>query len=454
MKGSNSGPKSRVAQRLRAARDYYVYVYRGYWTLGAGLLATVVGLVVSLVEGQNWLPAYVGILFSLGILPAGALVLTLIDGLRVRRELKKYEFVSRAVEPRDPGLVSGHSQHQWVRIGAAMAYTSPEINRILDESKAGVVDLGVTGHFELPGELRDMAPGILRGIRTFESKQEKRKKAIRFNGSLARLATELTPETLGQDSEVLLQSVDYFSGECSNEVWGLRSRAVSASEDRHPIEKFVLDSRGGLRPLEQAQVANILGISCLAVTTDDVLLLNVQSPRNSVAPAALSASGSGSLEWSDVAEYSEWGLRAVVRNGMRREVSQECAVPIDCFDRDSFTLTSYFRWANRAFKPELTGSIRLTLSFDQVKRNRLSRAERDFTTDVLGLPLSAVSRHLTSNAEGFWEDDFSPIADDILLSIGDAFPRPPGAWEKAFNPSLVAALLAFRSLGPHSKANH
>ena len=432
-------------QRVLAFVDYVWFVIAKpiRVIIAVAIVLEAVLLAVGLIWPETGL---IFVIVSTGVV----IVVTLaVEVLRLLRKLKDEQWKSYSHEPYDPGAILGHDDHQWLDCGQTWVYTSPTVNSALDSILHDVQVIEVEGDFQLPKDLRIKTPALLRSRRNDESgeKGKKRKKALRFNRPKARLNTELTTGGL---SQVHLQKVDYFSGECSNEVWSLRPRN-SGNDGDHPLKQMVQDQKGHVLPLHQAKVANILGVTCLAVTSDGYLLLNQQSERNSIAPGALSASGSGSMEWEeDFRVWSDKDFRTLVREAMMREIIAECAVTKEALDEDSFRLTGYFRWADRAFKPELTGYIRVNQSWGEVKGARLSRGERNFTDQVLVIPLENVTSiprdPLLSRGE--WETDFEPVAESILtiLKKEERYEQQPGTWEASFNPSLVAAMLAYQSL--------
>jgi 8-oxo-dGTP pyrophosphatase MutT (NUDIX family) len=63
----------------------------------------------------------------------------------------------------------------------------------------------------------------------------------------------------------------------------------------------------------------VVGISTLAMTTDDNVVLLVQSHRNTASPLLVAPAGSGSLEPRDITGT----LADTVRTGVERELREE-----------------------------------------------------------------------------------------------------------------------------------
>ncbi len=157
------------------------------------------------------------------------------------------------------------------------------------------------------------------------------------------------------------------------------------------------------------------------------------------------------MAWEeDFRVWSDKDFRTLLREAMMREIVAECAVTKEALDEESFRLTGYFRWADRAFKPELTGYIRVNQSSVEVLDAGLSQGERNFTDQVLRIRLENVTSAPRDPvlSRGEWDTDFEPVAETILtmLKEEEVYERKKGTWEASFNSSLVAAILAYRSL--------
>lgn len=285
--------------------------------------------------------------------------------------------------------------------------------------------------YALPSSLADIAPAALRLDRASNDlilDPNKRRLPIRFNGHVLRLATEPTLETL-QTGDLRFERVRYFDGEVSNELWRfdtIEKDEVLTPSDREfgsPVKSYVLDRSDRIKSLEHASAANIVGISIMAVTSDEHLVFVRQTAQNSIAPQALAASGSGSLELRDfdvdlgggpaeilpiaqeherptiaqrrmaaraARDETELPFARVLLRGMLREMAEESGLRPDQIMEDSARVTGYFRWIERAMKPEFVGIVRLNCAADELPLRPEWVVERAFTKGTTSIGLSSV----------------------------------------------------------------
>lgn len=258
--------------------------------------------------------------------------------------------------------------------------------------------------YEMPAVL---ATGAAAALRVDRNTSRRRKLPIRFNGRLLRLATEPTVSQL-ESGDFEVQPVTYFDGEASNETWPLVNANGGASVGQSPVEEFVLDRAGRIRMLESARAANIVGISTVAVTADRQVVFVQQTHGNSIAPGALAVSGSGSLEDIDVSGerrrrvffrsghtvQPRRALTDLLLTGMHRELCEESLVRPEEILPDSAVVTGYFRWVDRAMKPEFSGLVRLRCTAAELAARRQRGGERAFTQRTVTIPLDAALEDL------------------------------------------------------------
>lgn len=118
--------------------------------------------------------------------------------------------------------------------------------------------------------------------------------------------------------------------------------------------------------ITRSEMNNHIGISTLAVTEDNYLVLWVQNyktqhNRNMYVPTA-----TGSCNWSDLSGKS---FSQTVVNAMHRELWEECTLK-NTFkslqEVGSTKITGFFRWINRGGKPEFTGITRLNCRYNNI----------------------------------------------------------------------------------------
>lgn len=383
-------------RRLQSEWDYFRFIYSSESKLVWALIIFLLGLIASL-------PTQIAQVLAIYSVTAGALAL--LSGLiRTYRKWRNAIIIPRITKPPvseetetqwqagNPAIYStiAHSENQETYI-----WTDWEVNREL--SIISTEDQALTGQiskfpYELPGRLRKIAALSLRSRNANKSKvTRKAPRPIRFNGKLLRLNSE---PTLGQikSGELEFSKVSYFDGECSNELWNY---ADAADSSPGLIDDLVLTRGNTIRPLEHAQVANIVGISILALTSDEKVVFVRQNSGNSVAPGALASSGSGSLELKDLTvvkdknsnQFDAWEL---LLHGMVREMKEESLVCSDEVVANSQTLTGYYRWVSRGCKPEFAGLVKLNVNSEELQKRKHRGGETAFSSHLVMVPANAL----------------------------------------------------------------
>lgn len=402
-------------RRLVALRDYLFFVYGSEWKVVTGLALTVLGFVTGLLP--LWVPA---------VLLVGTLLVMAHDlweiyrrwsGVRLynnRDHLDCFEF---------SGVVWGDAAGEFVAlpgVGArgdrARIWLDPTVNEQLAAAAPGVGDLTVEPieqPYRLPAELAEIsAQSLRRTARPDASVDTRTRRPLWFNGRCARLMTEPTAASL-QGSPFHFQPATYFDGQCSNELWHWSRDAPLREPCQQRLPRpHVVDAQGRLLSLGQARVANVVGITLMARTSDDCVLRVVQTAENSVTPGGVAASSSGSLDWADVTGGPAQ-LREVLMRGMLRELHEEAAVEPHEVVGETARVTSYFRWLSRGAKPEFTGYVQLDVPSDVVVARSTTAAESLFTSRTLAVPAELL-RHPSSR----WGGDLSELLGHLEQRMG------------------------------------
>lgn len=341
----------------------------------------------------------------------------------------------------------------------------------------------LAGHtYQLPKPLADVSAAALRLDRNSANPIDpsKTRLPIRFNGRVLRLATEPSARMLTADT-FQFQRVRYFDGEASNEMWRYvpQGPATTAEQSapKSPIEPFVLDRNNRMKRLENSEAANIVGISIMALTQDNHLLFVRQSLGNSIAPKALAASGSGSLELIDfhaglangqdpagvlptaaalarkksrrheISARTEVPLVRLLLNGMLREMSEESLITAEQILVSSALVTGYFRWIERAMKPEFVGLVRLNIRSADAAVGKIAQAERAFTTGSVKVPLGASLLAQVAAQQGAYEGIATALQNTLMAHFVAESPEGDAEQLARMSPSCEhACVTALRYL--------
>ncbi|MGO1440293.1 MAG: hypothetical protein ACTHVY_09410 [Brevibacterium yomogidense] len=245
---------------------------------------------------------------------------------------------------------------------------NPELDREMRSGRQWHADMR-SEKYRLPEGLEEVAPYILR--RTSGG-------SLHFNGACVRMLGDCR---VGGSAVVPFQPAGFFDLLCSNELmrWQISQRG-SMWDVR---SEYLYDEDRRLIPLASSELANVVGVSTLAISGDRRVRIVDQSRENHASPGLIAPSGSGSLEPRDFDE----DLETFALNGATRELLEETGLPSDCISESK--LIGYGRWLERGGKPEFFGITLLNGTADDVDRSRrrVSGTEALYTRSASWMPL-------------------------------------------------------------------
>ncbi|MBP2340429.1 8-oxo-dGTP pyrophosphatase MutT (NUDIX family) [Saccharothrix coeruleofusca] len=364
-----------VRRWARSRLDYLVFLGSREWPV----LVAGVGVLLG---AMTVLPSSIGVALSVVALVLGVLTFTRdVRLLRARWSAYDFSVIAAPFPHQEVPPPAGFPEGRYLAVpGRGTALVSD------------VVDEGLRGHdfpvelaeerYRLPPRLRATAPHVL---------PLRARGRLLFNGAVVGLRDDPLPGA----NPLRLHRARFFDGECSNELCGLRIADRGTGEEFDARRRLLVDAGGRLRSLAESELADPVGISTVALTTDDHLVLVVQSHRNAASQLLVAPSGSGSLEPRDLAGT----LVDSVRAGMERELCEETGLRAD--EVASTRVVGYARWLERGARPEFFGLTRLTASSAEVRGRRAKGAERLYSSPVLLVPvdLAALGRGLRAGAD-------------------------------------------------------
>ncbi|MET7969138.1 hypothetical protein [Micromonospora sp. NPDC005305] len=333
------GVRSRWQLRLALApRRWTWYAAVVSFLLGlAGLVSTPLGSVPALLAGLA------GVLLSVILLAP--------EWAALRRGSVA---LVRSRTPPAPPVVAPAGLVQLPTDPGEVAWCRPDVDEALRDADAGY--LWSADRHVLPKRVAAHTGAILAA---------RVRRGTMFNGRLIRQDDELTPELL-RSGEVRLSGTDYYSLICSNYLVGWRvvdrrTGAVHLDGSRLPYAED-----GRLLTLTESRLANVIGVSTLAVTKDRKLVLGWQQPKATVSGGGLAApAGSGSVDLIDVHDRPAGeSFVDFLAAAMRRELMEESHLAPHQLGRT--WVLGYFRWLNRGAKPEYVGLTMLDVSSDDL----------------------------------------------------------------------------------------
>jgi hypothetical protein len=234
--------------------------------------------------------------------------------------------------------------------------------------------------YRLPRELRTWS---------FDFLARRARVAAMYNGDIIGLASDLPSGD--EDAVVKLRPGRYFDFFCSNllapfDVWQT-GRKLPLLRGR----ELILDQRGQLLAFGRSRLANTIGVSSLAFTTDGQLILVAQAKDNVGSPGLIAPSGSGALEPRDVPQdATELTIGDVAVRGAERELREECHIgPHEIM---TSSIVGHGRWISRGAMPEFCAVTLLDLTSDQVLDRAIRLVERAYVTEVLAVDLAPMTR--------------------------------------------------------------
>ncbi|WP_342037158.1 hypothetical protein [Brevibacterium ammoniilyticum] len=338
---------------LVSIRDQVLWQARSH----GALFIAVVGVIAGLVPMVPWLPRY--LLFALSLLGVLIGIIALYwEGSSLNRRFRAHELVERnpvfgQVLPHDDDLPD-----RFFSPRGSIVYDRDLNSSLLNDLE---IEIQYRSRYRLPRDLKEIAPYILR--RTTAG-------SWHFNGPCVGMAGDLRTDGA---LVIPFREAGFFDHLCSNELMRWRLRRGEESWDLP--QRYLYDSERRLIPLASSELANVIGVSTFALSTDDKVLIVEQTARNHSSQGLLAPSGSGSLEPED----HSVSLAPFILNGANRELLEETGITDDQI-RTSH-LIGFGRWLERGAKPEFFAVTLLNDSAANIEERRgaVSRSEAHYT---------------------------------------------------------------------------
>jgi len=247
--------------------------------------------------------------------------------------------------------------------------------------------------YRLPEALHELAPYVLRN--SSEGRAP-------FNGANVRLDVDIDRSAISAGESFSVRRGSFFTSLASNELtrWSLEEK----SDPWDFRGRFLFEQDGTVQPLSRSQLGNGIGVSTLAITADDYLILVLQSKANQTSSGLWAPSGSGAMEPRDFGGQRNPLLRTAVLAGAERELNEESRIGSDQVLGGS--VIGYSRWLDRGAKPEFYCVTALHTHSRDVRQGTHTHpwwsAERNWTSDVtiqhLSLERAARAKLKTTSA--------------------------------------------------------
>jgi hypothetical protein len=406
----------KLTRRARARADYLGFIGAREWPLAASGLGVVLGVVTIL-------PSAVGVVLSVVALGLGVATFTR-DVRLLRRRWAGFAFTTIAAPFPTAELPppSAYPPSDYVAVRSrGTALVSAAIDRDLWTERHTITV--AEEPYRLPPALKATAPHVL---------PLRARGRLLFNGPIVGMRGDPLPAAGARPAPIRLHRARFFDAVCSNELGTLRIVRADTGEEYDLRRAELTDTDGSLRELGSSTLADLVGVSTVAFTTDGKLVTVRQSSLNAVSGLLLAPSGSGSLEPRDLRTPDggpRRSLHTAVRAGMERELCEESGLRPQ--DVRGTKLTGFARWMERGAKPEFFGVTELAVDSAEVAARRPVSGERLYSAGLtlFDVDLPAIGTALDGGVplsealpQRIWEDGSLPL----LLAL-----RAAAAWQAA-----------------------
>lgn len=341
-----------MIHRLKGLIQLHIFLFGFRWEYAIGTVGFILGTISSIIEP----PASI---FGLSVAAVSALLGLILfwkdtsDINRAEKDLYEVKISSDRLKSLEKS--SKYNNYKLVNFHERYAIYSSEVNQLLGNKNLEFEF--ESKNFQMDQVARSIAPLAVRTA--FKTGR------ILFNSSKVRLKSDLSTNEILFGNKVLLQSTNYFSGICTNEmickeVWSRRTKVqIFDGLSFMSNNQILLD-------LSESKCSNHIGASTLAFTNDGKLIITVQSAESAQSAGLLAPSGSGSADIEDLKNTSN-NFQNFITNAMERELIEECGLTGDTDRLVKTHLIGFARLLNRGGKPEFFGVSFLDVPFESLK---------------------------------------------------------------------------------------
>jgi hypothetical protein len=375
----------RLVQMFRSRYDYSVFQVRDEWPFLLSVAGVILGAVTVLPSSVGIVLGVIAFVLGLGVFVR--------DVRELRRRWRDYEF-NRFAAPfptADIRPPSAYPDPVYLFVPGERRGTAL-VSAAIDHAVA-TQDMAVRldeEPYHLPKSLRVNAHYVLPKVNAGREV---------FNGKIIGMRGDPLPRGSVDRPAIRLHVAQFFDAQCSNEMCAFTITHRNGDPGFDPRRELLRNANGELRTLAESDLSDCIGISTVAFTADNALILTKQTDRNIASADLLAPSGSGSLDPRDLGPREEI-LQDVVRRGMERELCEETGIRPSEIHRTE--VIGFARWLDRGAKPEFLGITKLSINAKDIEAGRrLSWAERTYTagTKTRKLDLAELGRELASGVD-------------------------------------------------------
>lgn len=329
-------------------------------------------------SSENWLKLILSIATML------ISMLLLISGFRTLRQ-KNNQWLDKKLDTMDPFSLQLNSDYKSsgysvetleVADSKLLVLVSDKINRKLQQTKSCPIVL-IKKLWKLKAKAQELLPFAILRLKG---------KSYVFNDRKVRLNSDILLNNEQIKMPIKLQKTSYFNGLASNEMSYIQLSVRTTSDLKNTATEIynglnlfldrISDKTFQIQPLSSSSCSNHVGISTMAITTDQVVIITGQSRNNIQSRRLLAPSGSGSIDWNDAVKHKD--LFTTLITAAERELCEECGInPKDVQMKTK--VIGFARVLSRGGKPEFFCITEIFQTSAEIEQNH-SDQEHIFTS--------------------------------------------------------------------------
>lgn len=190
---------------------------------------------------------------------------------------------------------------------------------------------------------------------------------------------------------IQLSPTSYFNSICTNEITTFEFRHDDDSS--YCLDGYSLVFAKGnsnklsrIYNLSESQCSNHIGISTLAITSDERVIIILQGERNFIDSKKFNVAASGSLDYKDKKHCKTFN--ELIIKSMERELCEECYIQNKRKDKDKIKIYTeifgYGRLLDRGGKPEFFGISYVDIEAEKLIKHAEKKENQEIKKEYIG----------------------------------------------------------------------
>lgn len=354
------------------------------WTTVAAAIGSLVGMIIAFIKDNDFAPlAVIALISSIVIL----LIKSILNIVTNVSDTNAYfyvqddeEYKTKAIEKVKDSLPSNYKVIGNHNIGHI--FYDEEVNNFIMNND---ISLNVSKErYTLPKDLRSLLPFVL--------KQTLKGKKVFTDDKKVCLQTDIEVGV----KFVSVRQATYYDGQVTSEQSSKRIRSRRDLRFKFNGIDLIYDfDINKVKSLSNNSLANRIGGSTLAITSDNYAVISIQGNINLLNAGKYVVTGSGSMDYKDLKGCKT--LQQFLIKGIERELHEESSAG---FAIKETKLIGYGRIIERGTKPEFFGITYLTCSKDELRQqfdNKNKERKIGLVDDIIFVPINSLKEFIEKN---------------------------------------------------------